>query len=73
MESFPEILSKVAGLYAALLSFGTVVDNKIHLEYGILCQLLVTNKELRTTDNPEDKAFQSFLVTEGGGAVKVQM
>ena len=50
---FLKFLSEIAGLYAALLSFGTVVDNKIHLEYVILCQLLLTNEELRPADNPE--------------------
>ena len=30
---------------SALWNLGAVVENKIHLEYGILCQLLVINKE----------------------------
>ena len=30
---------------SALWNLGAVAENKIHLEYGILCQLLVINKE----------------------------
>ena len=33
---------------SALWNLGAVVDNKIHLEYGILCQLLVINRKFKS-------------------------